>query len=77
MNFRYFNLRLVQQKWTRIVTHNFARNANHNRLLFGVGVKVHFPLEGPLFDISETVHFLKSSHFENKDVPSANILQID
>ena len=55
MNFRYFNLRLVQRKWTRIVTYNFARNANHNRLLFGVGVKVHFPLEGPFFYISETV----------------------
>ena len=53
MTFRYFNLRLVERKWAWIVTYDFARKATLNSLLFGIGVKVHFPLEGPLFDNSK------------------------
>ena len=53
--FRYFNLRLVKRKWTWNVTYNFARKTNLNSLFFGIWVKVHFPLEGPLFDNSEIV----------------------
>ena len=45
-------MRLVERKWTWIVTYDFVRKANLNNLLFGFGVKVHFPLEGPLFDDS-------------------------
>ena len=52
MTFRSFNLRLVERKWTWIVTYDFVRKANLNSLLFGIGVKVHFPSEDPLFDNS-------------------------
>ena len=50
MTFRYFNLRLVERKWTWIVTYDFVRKTYLNSLFFGTGVKVNFPLEGPLFN---------------------------
>ena len=53
MTLRYFNLRLVEIKWIWTYTYDFARKANLISLLFGIGVKVHFPFEELFFDNSE------------------------
>ena len=53
MTLRYFNLRLVKRKWIWIATYDFAKKANFNSLFFVIGINVHFPLEGLLFDNSE------------------------
>ena len=53
MNFKYFNLRLVERKWFYIVTYDFVRKTNFCSVFCGFGIKVSYTLEGLLFDNSE------------------------
>ena len=71
MTFRYFNLRLVERKWTWIVTYDFARKANLISLLLGLGLKSIYHWK---------THFLiiVASLFNSRsDLSSANIFLID
>ena len=71
MTFRYFNLILVERKWTWIVTYDFARKANLISLLLGSGLKSIYYWR---------THFLiiVASLFNSRsDLSSANIFLID
>ena len=71
MTFRYFNLILVERKWTWIVTYDFARKANLISLLLGSGLKSIYHWR---------THFLiiVASLFNSRsDLSSANIFLID
>ena len=71
MTFRYFNLILVERKWTWIVTYDFARKANLISLLLGSGLKSIYHWK---------THFLiiVASLFNSRsDLSSANIFLID
>ena len=61
MCFKNVNLRLVERKWYWIVAGDFPGKANLKILLSGIGVKVHFALEGRFFDNSYTFFKNESS----------------
>ena len=77
ITFGFFNLRLVARKWPWIVGYDSTRNINLN-----ASFKVYFSLEIFILIIMKSMDnpcsdCVKSLCPENKDEPSANILETD